>query len=172
MAANRPAPAVDARHLVPCVAVLLASLFCGGCGTGAGPSPAAAPVGSAAPAAAPAPLDRLAAAIGCLPEVTVDAQELREGACEAGSRSFRLVTFAAAEGRAAWLAESRQYGGAYLVGDLWIVTGPSPDALSPLRAALGGTLDAPPSHGDHGDHDEQGDHGSHPPGHEPSAAPS
>lgn len=151
MAANRPAPSVGARHLAPCLAVLLASLLCGGCGAGARPAPAAAPASS--PAAAPAPLDLLATALGCAPEVTVDAEEVREGACEVGAQAFRLATFATAEGRAAWLAESRQYGGAYLVGDRWVVTGPSPAALDPLRATLGGTLDEPPSHG------------SHPPGH-------
>ncbi|MBT2450582.1 hypothetical protein J7F03_26600 [Streptomyces sp. ISL-43] len=158
MTVKRPGSAVDARHLAPCVAVLLASLLCGGCGSGARPSPAAAPDPAATPAATPAPLDPLATALGCTPEVTVDAQEVREGACEVGAQAFRLATFATAEGRAAWLAESRQYGGAYLVGDRWIVTGPSPADLTPLQATLGGTLDSPPSHGSHG---------SHPPGHSP-----
>ncbi|WP_407835406.1 hypothetical protein ACE1OC_01530 [Streptomyces sp. DSM 116496] len=78
--------------------------------------------------------------------MTVDAQEVREGACTVGAQAFRLATFGTAEGRAAWLSESRQYGGTYLVGERWIITAPSADALTPARARLGGTLDSAPAH--------------------------
>ncbi|MBT2467024.1 hypothetical protein J7E97_03840 [Streptomyces sp. ISL-66] len=136
-------PRTGARHLVPCAAVLLLSLLCGACGDAEqqAPSPAAA----ARPA--PATLERIEAALGCRAEVTVDADELREGGCEAAGQSYRMATFAADEGRRAWLAESLPYGGTYLVGDLWVVTAPSPDALTPLRDRLGGTLRSGASHG-------------------------
>ncbi|MFF3209071.1 hypothetical protein ACFYYB_00280 [Streptomyces sp. NPDC002886] len=100
-----------------------------------------------APGPAPEPLDRIAAALGCgSPEVTVDAQEVREGACAVGAQAFRLATFSTEQGRAAWLSESRQYGGTYLVGERWIITAPSADALTPARDRLGGTLDSAPEH--------------------------
>ncbi|WP_328303083.1 hypothetical protein OG389_34770 [Streptomyces sp. NBC_00435] len=141
-----------ARHLAPCVIALLASLLCGACGGNPG-NPAGPAGGGAAgtsPPPVPEPLDRIAAALGCSPEVTVDAQEVREGACTVGTEAFRLATFSTTEGRGAWLAESRQYGGTYLVGDRWIVTAPSPGSLAPAQSLLGGTLDSPPSHSHEG----------------------
>ncbi|MFZ3494990.1 hypothetical protein ACODT5_17515 [Streptomyces sp. 5.8] len=142
------------RAIAVLAALLLAAFLSAACtagtgGTGGGreASPAPAP----APAPAPETLDRIATALGCSPEVTVDAQEVREGACAVEGRAFRMATFSTAQGRAAWLAESRQYGGTYLVGERWIITGPSADALTPARAALGGTLDSAPGH-THGAH--------------------
>lgn len=149
---GQPASVPGARHLAPCVIALLASLLCGGCG-GTGSTESAGSGGgaaSASPAPAPEPLDRIGAALGCTPEVTVDAQEVREGACTVGAEAFRLATFSTTEGRGAWLAESRQYGGTYLVGDRWIVTAPSPASLAPAQTLLGGTLDSAPAHSHEG----------------------
>ncbi|MGW1773840.1 hypothetical protein [Streptomyces sp. NPDC002104] len=135
--------------------VLFAALLCaagctagtGSAGTGSTGTDSGTGGGRAAPPPpAPESLDRIAAALGCSPEVTVDAQELREGACAVGAQAFRLATFSTAQGRAAWLTESRQYGGTYLVGERWIITAPSADALTPARARLGGTLDTAPAH--------------------------
>lgn len=83
--------------------------------------------------------------------MTVDAQEVREGACSVEGQAFRVATFGTAQGRAAWLSESRQYGGTYLVGERWIITAPSADALTQARNRLGGTLDSAPGH-THGAH--------------------
>ncbi|MFE2282913.1 hypothetical protein ACFXDJ_01855 [Streptomyces sp. NPDC059443] len=152
-------PHIGARHVVPCAVVLLASLLCAGCG-GPGPS-SPAPARAAAPA--PAPLDRIAEALGCRAEVTVDAEELREGACEVGPQAYRMATFSTGAGREAWLAESRAYGGAYLVGDLWIVTAPSPEALTPLHDHLGGTLESGSAHDAHDTHDTHDTHAPHDP---------
>ncbi|MFI5765404.1 hypothetical protein ACIA8F_31275 [Streptomyces sp. NPDC051563] len=126
----------------PRALALFAALLCAGCsGAGAGGRAASPP-----PGPAPEPLDRIAAALGCSPEVTVDAQEVREGACAVGAQAFRMATFSTADGRAAWLTESRQYGGTYLVGERWIITAPSAEALTPARDRLGGTLDSAPAH--------------------------
>ncbi|MFB6522085.1 hypothetical protein [Streptomyces sp. NPDC056401] len=130
----------------PRALALLAALLCAGCAGAGGAAGAGGGERVASPPPAPEPLDRIAAALGCSPEVTVDAQEVREGACAVGAQAFRLATFSTAEGRAAWLSESRQYGGTYLVGERWIITAPSPDALTPARARLGGTLDSAPDH--------------------------
>ncbi|MCX5129547.1 hypothetical protein [Streptomyces sp. NBC_00347] len=130
----------------PRAIALLAALLCAGCAGAAGAPGAGGGEPAASPPPAPEPLDRIAAALGCSPEVTVDAQEVREGACAVGAQAFRLATFSTAEGRAAWLSESRQYGGTYLVGERWIITAPSADALTPARSLLGGTLDSAPAH--------------------------
>ncbi|MFF1560671.1 hypothetical protein [Streptomyces sp. NPDC058279] len=166
-------PRVTARHLAPCVAVLLASLLCGGCAGG----PAKARPAAATRAASHVTVQDLAAALGCTAEITVDAEELREGACGAGAAGFRIETFTADEGQRAWLAQSREYGGTYLVGDRWVVTAASAEALAPLRERLGGTVETGDSHGpDHGgpgheDHGDPGheDHGG--PGHEDHGGP-
>ncbi|MET9468828.1 hypothetical protein ABZY44_29355 [Streptomyces sp. NPDC006544] len=136
---------IGAQHVVPCTAVLLLSLLCGACG-GAERQP---PSPAAAARSAPATLERIEVALGCTAEVTVDAEEVREGGCEVAGQSYRMATFAADEGRRAWLAESLPYGGTYLVGDLWVLTAPSPEALTPLRDQLGGTLQSGSSHASH-----------------------
>lgn len=75
-------PRVTARHLAPCVAVLVASLLCGGCATG---HAKVRPVAAASARANGVSVQDLAAALGCTAEITVDAEELREGACGAGA---------------------------------------------------------------------------------------
>lgn len=128
------------RRAAPLAAALLCALGAactGGAGSGGG---------AASPPPAPEPLERIAAALRCAPEVTVDAEEVREGACAVDAQAFRLATFSTARGRDAWLAQSRQYGGTYLVGERWIITAPSADALARARTRLGGTLESGPAH--------------------------
>ncbi|MFJ7260310.1 hypothetical protein ACIQV2_09095 [Streptomyces globosus] len=134
-------------RLAACAAALPVLLLCGGCGEG-GAAPgdgAAAPSASQAPR--PAPLAEIAGALGCTPEVTVDAEELREGACGTGPTAYRMATFGTEEGRSAWLAEARAYGGTYLVGPRWVVTAGSAEALAPVRDRLGGAIESAPGHG-------------------------
>ncbi|MCJ1676056.1 hypothetical protein MTF65_01485 [Streptomyces sp. APSN-46.1] len=159
-------PRITTRHVLPCVAVMFASLVCGGC---AGQhTPAAPRAGTDAPAPSssvrPATLQDIAAVLGCTAEIMVDAEELREGACGAGEDSYRMLTFAADQGQRAWLDESRTYGGTYLVGNRWVVVAASADALAPLRERLGGTVESGASHGasHDGSHAHHSDGGSGP----------
>ncbi|MEU1785573.1 hypothetical protein ABZ553_06735 [Streptomyces sparsogenes] len=110
--------------------------------------------------AEPASLTRIARAIGCEADVVTDAEELRQAACKAGKAQYTLVTFATDQGKRAWLSESKDYGGTYLVGYRWSVTAPSEDSLKPLRVKLGGTIETGTSHGGMRMDDEQG-HGGH-----------
>ncbi|MFD7626971.1 hypothetical protein ACFV7Q_13220 [Streptomyces sp. NPDC059851] len=141
------------RHLAAC-AVLPVLLLCGGCaggGTavpqGSGPAAGASTAPSASPAARPDSFQDIAAVLGCTPEITVDAEEIREGACGTGPQAYRMATFSTEEGRSAWLTEARVYGGTYLVGPRWVVTAATPEALGPLRDRLGGTLESGAAHG-------------------------
>ncbi|MFD7662686.1 hypothetical protein [Streptomyces sp. NPDC059788] len=102
---------------------------------------------SRAAAGPPASMARIAAALGCRADVIVEAQELREGGCTTGAGVFRILTFSSDGNKRAWLTEARAYGGTYLVGTRWSVTGPSRSALLPLRDSLGGTLESGTGHG-------------------------
>ncbi|MEV6578952.1 hypothetical protein AB0M92_12430 [Streptomyces sp. NPDC051582] len=140
----RPAASVAAA------AVLLATLLCGGCAArvAAGQRPAD---GSSAPAPAstarPAPLQEIGAALGCTPETTVDAEELREGACGSGQEGFRMATFTSEQGRQTWLNEAQMYGGTYLVGPTWVITAASAEALAGAHTRLGGNIETVSGHG-------------------------
>ncbi|MFF4099158.1 hypothetical protein [Streptomyces sp. NPDC001903] len=133
-------------------AALLATLLCGGCAArvAAGPQAPTDPSSSAAPAPAaarPAPLQTIADALGCTPETTVDAEELREGACGSGQEGFRMATFTSEQGRQTWLTEAQMYGGTYLVGPTWVITGASAEALAGAHTRLGGTIETVSGHG-------------------------
>lgn len=99
------------------------------------------------PAGPPASVARIAAALGCRADIILDAQELREGGCTTRAGVFRILTFSSDAKKRAWLTEAQAYGGSYLVGTRWSVTGPSRNALLPLRDSLGGTVEAGAGHG-------------------------
>ncbi len=129
-----------------------AALLCGGCSskaaaqhTSAGASAGASATAAAAPGTS---LEQIATAIGCTAEVNVEAEELRQGGCQAGQVVYRMVTFTAEQGLRSWLTEARMYGGLYLVGDRWVVTAPTEEALTTLRGRLGGSLETGDTHGD------------------------
>ncbi|MET9635425.1 hypothetical protein ABZY83_03215 [Streptomyces virginiae] len=144
-----PSTARPAHRIRPSFAAVAAAcaavLLCGGC---AGDT--TAPAGSAKAASPAAPgtsIEEIATAIGCTAEVSVDADELRQGGCETGQGAYRMATFAAQKGLRAWLDEARAYGGVYLVGDRWVVTTQSTDALNALRERLGGSVETGTDHG-------------------------
>ncbi|MEF3114692.1 hypothetical protein [Streptomyces chrestomyceticus] len=105
------------------------------------------PAPSPDPAGPPASMARIAAALGCRADIILDARELREGGCTTRAGVFRILTFSSDAKKRAWLTEAQAYGGSYLVGTRWSVTGPSPNALSPLRNSLGGTVESGAGHG-------------------------
>ncbi|KAK1177644.1 hypothetical protein B7755_005335 [Streptomyces sp. NBS 14/10] len=113
---------------------------------------------SGADSAGPASLTKIADAIGCKANVVTDAEELRQAACKAGKSQYTVVTFATDKGKRAWLSESKDYGGTYLVGYRWSVTAPSEDSLKPLRVKLGGTIETGTFHGgmEHGGTEDKG----------------
>ncbi|WKV70761.1 hypothetical protein AW27_004040 [Streptomyces sp. PCS3-D2] len=135
---DRPAPRIrpSAAVAAVCVTVLLS----GGC-AGHAAVPASAEAGTPGTS-----IEEIAKAIGCTAEVSVEAEELRQGGCETGQGAYRMATFAARDGARAWLDEARAYGGIYLVGDRWVVTTQSADALNALRERLGGSVETGTAH--------------------------
>ncbi|OPF71509.1 hypothetical protein VT50_0232775 [Streptomyces antioxidans] len=95
----------------------------------------------------PAPLTGIADAIGCKATIVTEAAELRQGSCGSGQKRFTMVTFATDKGQHDWLTTSKDYGGMYLVGKRWSVTGLSMGSLEPLREKIGGSLEKGMSHG-------------------------
>ncbi|MFD7026619.1 hypothetical protein ACFWAR_01110 [Streptomyces sp. NPDC059917] len=98
---------------------------------------------------------RLASALGCREEVVTDSHEFREGACTAGERQYRVLSFAKSGDREAWLTEAQAYGGTYVVGGTWVVvTGAPEPGLKALATRLGGEVKQGATHDSgHADHD-------------------
>ncbi|WP_055551580.1 hypothetical protein [Streptomyces sp. NBRC 110028] len=136
------------RATALCAALLFVSGVVSGCG-GSGQAHVKKPEKEKAPAAKelgkpgkPAALTRIADAIGCKATIVTEADELRQGACESGKGDrYTMVTFATEKGQKDWLNTSKDYGGMYLVGARWSVTGQSSGSLEPLRAKLGGDIE-------------------------------
>ncbi|MFJ7590648.1 hypothetical protein ACIQZO_25340 [Streptomyces sp. NPDC097617] len=155
---RRPRRARRTRLSLPAVAAAcVAALLCGGCAAKASAHHTSAGAQeiketAAATPSSPAPpstsIEQIATAIGCTAEVNVEVEELRQAGCEAGQVVYRMVTFTAEKGLHSWLTEARMYGGMYLVGDRWVVTAQTQDALTVLRGRLGGDLEAGDTHGE------------------------
>lgn len=129
----------------------LCGILLSGCAANARTPSTVATVPTTAPApAGPASIQQIAAVLGCKAEIGTVATELRQGSCRTDQGEFRMLTFAADTGQRDWLTEAQAYGGIYLVGTRWIVTAQSREALTGLRATLGGTIQAAPEHGGHG----------------------
>ncbi|MFJ3876497.1 hypothetical protein ACIPW5_03440 [Streptomyces sp. NPDC090077] len=140
------------RRLLTALAVLCGALPAGACAADPpahGDATAHAAHAGAAPAGKATTVEELASALGCTAESVTEADELRQGACSTGQGAYRLTTFTAEEGLRSWLAETRTYGGVYLVGDRWVVTAPSAEALTALRERMGGTVETGTEHTGH-----------------------
>ncbi|MFD0353389.1 hypothetical protein ACFVHW_06495 [Streptomyces sp. NPDC127110] len=140
------------RRLLAAGAALCGALLAGGCATeppAHGGAAAHAAHAGGSPAGKGTTVEELASALGCTAESITEADELRQGACATGQGAYRLSTFAAEAGLRSWLAETRVYGGVYLVGERWVVTAQSADALTALRERLGGTLETGAEHAGH-----------------------
>jgi hypothetical protein len=91
---------------------------------------------------------RLTTVLGCQPDLVTDSAEIREEACTAGEHRYRVMTFANAAGREAWLSEAQAYGGVYVVGRKWVVVAATTEPeLKSLAAKLGGEVQQGAAHG-------------------------
>ncbi|MEU3462958.1 hypothetical protein ABZ721_23820 [Streptomyces sp. NPDC006733] len=132
------------------VRVILAASLCGVLLSGCDQAPTGTHTAHTEAAAAQTEsIETIAAVVGCRPEISVTADELRTGSCKASQGEFRMATFTADEGQRAWLIQAREYGGNYLVGMRWVVVSEKLDVLRALRTKLGGTLEAGDQHAEH-----------------------
>ncbi|MEU0274248.1 hypothetical protein [Streptomyces sp. NPDC006307] len=112
---------------------------------------AAPPTASTAPTAT-GTLEQLAEKAACEPEISTDAKELRQARCETKDGTYVLTTFATDRGQREWINAANDYGGAYLVGRKWVVSGDQ-KVVTALRGRLGGEVETGASHeGSHSGH--------------------
>lgn len=91
-------------------------------------------------AGSPAPfrtVEQLAAAVGCAATINLKAADYRQARCT----DLVLLDFDTAQGQRAWLDAAEPYGGVYLVGDRWALSGNSAERIEILQATLGGTIE-------------------------------
>lgn len=88
-------------------------------------------------------VEQLATTLGCPAKVTLTAADYSQATCH----DLVFVNFATAEGQRAWLDGSEMYGGVYLVGERWALSGNSADYLETVQGVLGGTIERTDGHG-------------------------
>ncbi|MEU1721574.1 hypothetical protein [Nonomuraea sp. NPDC005692] len=105
-----------------------------------------APAVAVAPKVPAGDMKQLTALLGCpAGKLQTDAAELRQAACDTPQGRLTIVTFSTDDGKREWLDIAQAYGGAYLVGDRWVVVATA-DRLERLRGRLGGELETPRHH--------------------------
>ncbi|HEV2783704.1 MAG TPA: hypothetical protein VGX25_30320 [Actinophytocola sp.] len=128
---------------LPPASILAALLVVGGC---AGDPAAghdghgAQPQGAAAPAKVMT-VQELADTVGCRAKVTVKGADFRQATCSAPGADVVLLDFDTAEGQRAWVDGAKSYGGVYLVGNRWALSGMSADFMRSMQGLLGGAIE-------------------------------
>lgn len=106
-------------------------------------------------------LEQIATKAECAPDVQTDAAELRQAKCATDDGTYVLTTFATDRGQREWLNQAKDYGGSYLVGRKWTVSGDT-GTVEKVRERLGGQVETTEPHGSH---TPQSPHASHSAGH-------
>jgi hypothetical protein len=91
----------------------------------------------------PAPhytVPQLAAKLGCTAKSAGKAKDFRQANCLKDGQNIVLLDFDSAEGQQDWLEYAVSYGGIYLVGDRWVLSGISREYMESLSRTLGGTV--------------------------------
>jgi hypothetical protein len=124
----------------------VAAMLAAGCGSsdepkGQGPAPVTAkPDPSAKPSKAYT-VEQLAAKVGCKPVFQGKTKGFRQAACEIDGASVVLAQFDEDAGERAWVESATQYGGIYLVGERWVLSGKSVEYMRELQQELGGRIE-------------------------------
>ncbi|QOV41377.1 hypothetical protein IM697_30395 [Streptomyces ferrugineus] len=121
--------------------LLLTVTACGG-GDDKGASAKDSPANVSATVAgvvAPAKVEVIAGLTDCKVKIRTEADQLREGLCHTAKGDYLITTFPAEKYKLTWLDAAAVYGGKYLVGTRWVVSG-KPALLEKLRPRLGGTI--------------------------------
>jgi hypothetical protein len=91
-------------------------------------------------------VQQIAADLGCRAELETY-KDYRQIRCNLERQSFILVDFDTDHGERVWLDYSDDYGGFYLVGENWIISGNSLAEISPLQDKFGGKITEGENHG-------------------------
>jgi hypothetical protein len=152
-----------ARLLVACLAA--ASMLVAGCAgelteqdklaaaayndhrPGAGHGSGEAPATTSSLPSKPLTWRQLAHTVGCRATPQGRAADFRQAACVKDGDSFVFLDFDTAKGQRDWLEYAVVYGGIYLVGDRWVLSGRSREYMESLRQELGGDVRGTGEHG-------------------------
>jgi hypothetical protein len=85
-------------------------------------------------------VEELAAAVGCAAKPEGSPSDVRQASCSVDGANVVFLQFGTESGQRHWLDYAILYGGVYLVGDRWVVSGGSEDYLRDLRDKLGGEI--------------------------------
>ncbi|MET8866065.1 hypothetical protein ABZW11_24275 [Nonomuraea sp. NPDC004580] len=93
-----------------------------------------------------ASMKKLKTSAGCpKARLQIDADELKQAACQTKQGRYTIVTFTTDKGKRDWLDYAQPYGGTYLVGDRWTVVS-EPALLEGLRKKVGGQIETGAQH--------------------------
>jgi hypothetical protein len=128
--------------------VLAAAVVLAGCGdsadTASSEKDKPATTTSATASSKPAPrytVEQLAAKLGCTAGFRGPTKGFRQGSCTKDGKSFVLLDFTSAENQRLWLDDAISFGGIYLVGDRWALSGVSKQYMQSLSKTFGGTVE-------------------------------
>lgn len=126
-------------------ASLLLAAGCGNSGEEAAAPPQKNQTTEAPPAlpSMPSPfvsVEQMATTVGCEAKASGNTKDFRQTSCIQDGDRFSFLNFDTPEAQAAWLDYALIWGGSYLVGDRWVLQGPTIDDMKKLRNSLGGEI--------------------------------
>lgn len=141
------------RHrlaVVPAIVLVVVAVLLGGCsGTEAAPPEKKVPVQAPQP---PVPtmgsladgpqytVEQLAAKLGCTAKFRGPTKGFRQAACAKDGEEIVLLDFASERDQFLWLDRAIGWGGIYLVGNRWGVSGVSKEWMASLGKTIGGSV--------------------------------
>lgn len=95
----------------------------------------------------PMTVQQLASGLGCKPQLGGKFSDYRLASCEYKGKKMVLTDFDTVDGQSIFLENSKDYGGVYLVGERWLITGNTLAEISPLQDKFGGKIEQGDIHG-------------------------
>lgn len=143
------------RHRLAAVpALVAAAVLLGGCAGTDSAAPENKPAKTSEQPATtsdkPAPrytVEQLAAELGCTAKFRGPTKDFRQASCTKDGEPIVLLDFETPEGQSLWLENAIGFGGIYLVGDGWALSGVSEEYMESLSKTLGGTVEDKKSYG-------------------------
>jgi hypothetical protein len=133
---------------LPGLLAALCALVVTGCGVPAQSAPVATTKSWPDPKPTKAyTVEQLAETVGCTPEFQGKTADFRQANCKVGRTDYLLLDFVTDQGAKDWYDNAIIYGGSYLIGERWILTSSSEEAMIKLQGRLGGRIEQDESMG-------------------------